>query len=358
MHRSFSALRVALVSVALLTLFPTASNGANFSGKTIEWIVPAAVGGGTDVWARFYAPLLSERLPGKPAIVIKNVPGASNTTGTNFFQARAKSDGLMILATAASTLMPYLLDDPRVKYDYTDWIVVLASPTGMGVYVQPDLGLKSAKDLLKLRGRELNYGSQGATSIDLLFFLAAELLDLKLKPVFGMSGRGPTRLAFERGEVAIDNQTSDAFRVNVLPLIKTGKAVPLFTYGILDSNGNLVRDPSSPELPNFEEAYEMAYGRKPSGQQYNTWKSLVGGLGTMLMLPKGTPPEIVNAYHKAMQEVVSAPGFAEKIAGILGPYKQVVGTEAVAHLKRVIAIDAQAKAWVKQWLTEKYEVKF
>ena len=40
-----------------------------------------------------------------------------------------------------------------------------------------------------------------------------------------------------------------------------GKAVPLFSWGALDEDGNLVRDPTFPDLPHFGEAYEMLTGQ-------------------------------------------------------------------------------------------------
>jgi N-formylglutamate deformylase len=36
----------------------------DFSGQTIEWVIPFGEGGGIDVWARFFAPYLSRHLPG------------------------------------------------------------------------------------------------------------------------------------------------------------------------------------------------------------------------------------------------------------------------------------------------------
>ena len=76
--------------------------------------------------------------------------------------------------------------------------------------------------------------------------LAFDILGLTVKPVFGMKGRGPSRLAFERGEVRIDYQTTPAFIKRVTPLVKAGKAVPLMTWGMLDAKGAL--DPRS-DLP-------------------------------------------------------------------------------------------------------------
>jgi tripartite-type tricarboxylate transporter receptor subunit TctC len=51
------------------------AQNASFAGKTIEWVIPFGVGGGSDVWARFNAPFLTKYLPGNPNVVVKNVPG-------------------------------------------------------------------------------------------------------------------------------------------------------------------------------------------------------------------------------------------------------------------------------------------
>ncbi|HXF52660.1 MAG TPA: tricarboxylate transporter, partial [Hyphomicrobiaceae bacterium] len=115
----------ALTLALALAAGPAPAGAVDFSGKTIEWVIPFGVAGGSDVWARFNAPILSKYLPGKPVIVVKNVPGGGSITGTNQFAATAKPDGLTILGTSGSTQFPYLLGDPRVKYDYTKWHVVL-----------------------------------------------------------------------------------------------------------------------------------------------------------------------------------------------------------------------------------------
>ncbi|MGI9500952.1 MAG: tricarboxylate transporter, partial [Geminicoccaceae bacterium] len=60
-----------LASTAIALAAP-ASAEVSFEGETVEWIIPFSEGGGSDKWARFYAPLLSEALPGNPTIVVKN----------------------------------------------------------------------------------------------------------------------------------------------------------------------------------------------------------------------------------------------------------------------------------------------
>ena len=338
----------------------TPAAAIDFSGKTIEWVIPFGVGGGSDKWARFYAPLLGNALPGKPIVVVKNEPGAGSITSTNRFAERARPDGLTFIGTSGSTQFPYLLGDKRVKYEYKDWQVFLASPTGGVVYVNASLGIKSAKDLAKIMSKKLLYGSQGATSLDLVPLLGFELLGLNVEPVFGMRGRGPARLGLERGELTIDYQTTSAYLSQVVPLVKAGKVVPLWSWGALDAAGNLVRDPTVPDLPHFGEVYEMLKGKKPSGPGWNAWEAFfVAGFAgqKMAFLPKGTPKDIVDTYRAAVQKVISDPGFKKASLKALGAYPQFTGAAAEKTMKRAIVIDKADRDWVRKWLTDRFKVK-
>jgi tripartite-type tricarboxylate transporter receptor subunit TctC len=337
------------------------AQAADFSGKRIEWIVPFQEGGGTDVWARFLQPPLTRELPGKPTIIIRNVPGGGSTTGANQFAQRAKPDGLTLLGTSGSTQFPYLLDDPRVKYDYKEWTPLLASPTGGVVYVRPELGVKNASEIKKILNEPMKYGSQGATSLDLVPLLAFELLGMKVDPVFGMEGRGAGRLAFERGEAKIDYQTSSAYLKQVVPLVEQGKAVPLFSWGMLDDSGNLQRDPTFADLPHFGEVYEIVHGKKPSGPGFEAYKAFVtAGFGAQkaMFVPKATPKDIVDTYTQAVDRVLKDAEFRKAAEEELGQYPQYTGERARTLVTQATTIAPEAKQWVKDWLTRKYNVKF
>ena len=105
------------VCLAAAALGPGRAEAADFAGRIIEFVIPFKEGGGSDTWARFNAPFLSKYLPGNPTVVVINEPGGGSTKGTNLFAARAKPDGLTILGTSGSTQFPYLLGDPRVRYE-------------------------------------------------------------------------------------------------------------------------------------------------------------------------------------------------------------------------------------------------
>lgn len=353
-------------SMALLALIATApvassAQEANFAGKTIEWVVPMSEGGGTDVWARFLAPYLSRHLPGNPNVIIRNVPGGGSITGANDFALRARPDGLSLLGTTGSTQLPFLLGDPRVRYDYAVWEPVIVSPTGGVVYLPAHFGVKDASELKKLADTELVYASLGPTSLDLVPLLAFHILDLNVRHVFGMTGRNDGRLAFERGEATIDYQTSSAYLTNVVPMVEEGRAVPLFSWGVLDSEGNIQRDPTFPDLPHFAEAYEMMHGEPPSGVAFNAYKAFFGsGFAAQkpAMLPEGTPPAIVEAYRQAFIDAIADPELDARKGDILGEYEQGVGGGVRGLYSVATSIDPEAREWVRKFLSENYNVRF
>ncbi|MBU0924441.1 tricarboxylate transporter [bacterium] len=333
----------------------------DFEGKTIELIMPYNAGGGTDKWGRFYAPLLSQQLPGKPNIIIKNMPGGGSTKGANYFAERASKDGLTIFASSASTQIPFLLGDERIKYDFKDWYAVLTSPTGGVVYVSDSLGIKDINDFDKLKNAELKFGSQGPTSMDLIPLLAFDLLELNVQPVFGMKGRKEGRLAFLRGETNIDFQTSSAYLKEVVPALTKGKSIPLFSWGVLDNDGNLQRDPSFPELPHFGEVYTKVTGKSFDEESFKAWKTLFTASfpsQKMLVLPKDVSADVIETYENALKKVVSASDFKEKSEIHLGTYEQTIGEKANKLKDTATTVNKKDRDWIRNWLEVNHKVKF
>jgi tripartite-type tricarboxylate transporter receptor subunit TctC len=360
--RAINLIQGMAIGAACIASFTFANpvHAVDFDGERIEWIVPFGGGGGSDTWARFYAPMLSENLPGKPTVVVKNIPGGGSTKGANQFQRRAKNDGTDIIGTSGSTQFPYLLGDRRVNYEYKDWTPVLVSPTGGVFYISPELGVESAEDLASLRGEDLKYASQGATSLDLVPLLAMEILDIDVQAIFGMKGRGSGRLAFERGEVNIDYQTSSAYLSKVIPLVDEGKVIPIMSWGIIDENGDMQRDPTFPDLPHFAEVYEMVHGEKPSGTAFKVWKAFfAAGFAAQkaVFLPKGTPQDVIDTWSDAAEKTIQSDAFKNNSELVLGKYPQAVKGKAAKMFAAALDISDADRKWVRNWLTTKYNVE-
>ena len=247
-----------------------------------------------------------------------------------------------------------------MEFDYADWTPVLASATGGVAYLPKDLGDKWNMDKKSIFDVNFNFASQGATRLDLIPLLAFEMLGLKVTPIFGIKGRGDGRLMFERGEVNIDYQTSSSFLSKVTPLVESGEAVPMMTWGALDSEGNIVRDPTFPDMPTFKEVYTEIHGEAPSGESWNAWKAFfVAGFSAqkMVFLKNETDQEIINAFSDAFKAVTERDDFAEISKARLGIYEQVTGDAANLKKEMGTNVDDSSLKFVKSWLNDRYGVE-
>lgn len=346
--------------IAAAGIAAPAAAEVDFSGKTIEWVIPFSETGGSAKWANFFAPLLSEELPGNPTVVVKFMPGAGSTKGANWFQEQEHEDGTLLFGSSGSTQFPYLLGDPRVRYEYNDWNAVMASGTGGVAYLNAEDGAKFDGSANALKDTDFIYGSQGATRLDLVPLLAWEMLGMNVEPVFGIKGRGDGRLMFERGEANIDYQTSSGYLKGSADMVAAGTAVPMMTWGALDADGNIVRDPTFPEIATFKEVCEATDGCETSGEAWDAWKAFfISGFPVqkLAFLPAGTPQDVIDTYTAAFEAVRSRPDFPEISSKRVGKYDVFVGEGAQTALGTATNVPDEAKAFVVTWLKEAYGVE-
>jgi tripartite-type tricarboxylate transporter receptor subunit TctC len=265
-------------------------------------------------------------------------------------------NGLMIFGTSGSTQFPMLLKDPRVRYNYKDVTPIFASPAGGVVYLPADLGVADTSQLDKLKGKQLRFGSQGATSLDLVPTLAFELLGLDVETILGFKSRANGRLSTMRGETTIDYQTTPAYLKHVVPLVEEGSMVPLFTFGALNDDGDIVRDPTLPDLPSFPEVYEQVHGKAPEGPAWEAWRAFfLSGYAVQkfLVVPKDTPADIVQTYREAAKKMAADPQTVAFLHEELGNYETIVtGVDKAMDL--ATNVSPEAEAWILGWLKDRF----
>src|SRR4051794_40241052 len=67
-----------------------------YANKQIKVIVTTQAGAEYDLWMRFIAPYITRHMPGTPALLIQNMPGAGSIVGTNYIYNVAPRDGTVI----------------------------------------------------------------------------------------------------------------------------------------------------------------------------------------------------------------------------------------------------------------------
>ncbi|GGE13278.1 hypothetical protein SAMN05421774_103154 [Gemmobacter megaterium] len=129
---------------------------------------------------------------------------------------------------------------------------------------------------------------------------------------------------------------------------------------MLNEAGEVVRDPTFPDLPSFVEAYETLTGAAPTGPDYDAYSAFfTAGFPAqkMTFLPKGTSDEIVAAYQKAFEDMKSDPDYQANAEAVLGTYEQVTGPLAQALFERGTTIAPELRRQVADMLGSEYGVK-
>ena len=350
-----------LGSLVLTAMVLTGTAGAAdfYAGKTVEVVVPFKEGGGTDIWVRVIAPYLQKHIAGNPKILVRNVPGGESIHGVNQYMARAKADGFNWVATSATQAFHVFLGVKAVQYDFAKLKPLLVNPVGGAVYVAPGTGIKTAADLLKPK-EKLVFAGMSPTSLDLVALLAFDVLGIDIKGVLGYEGRGPARLAFERGESNIDQQTTPAYFSTVAPLVKAGKAVPVFSFGQMNAAGELIRDHAFPDLPDVDEVYSLLYKKKPSGaawEAYKAFNAAAFAVQKILWVKKEAPAESVKAVLDAVDKMQKDAEFLQKAEKVLGGYPVLRGDGLEAAIMKTYNLAPEARTYVLNLLAKKYNTE-
>jgi len=349
---------VLALTLAIVVVFasPGGAQTSYFAGKTIEIIVPTAVGGPSDILNRSFAPFLEKHIVGNPTVRIRNIPGGGTVLGSNWFAANAKSDGLTLLASPVGSKIAYVIENPAVRYDFRKFRLVAVSGGGAVFYTSPRTGLRQATDIAKTSG--LIMGSPSPPGNVVTALLALELLGANPRVVFGFEGVGPARLAFERGELNLDFQATIVYASQVLPLVREGKAVPLMTLGYINEQGEIVRDPAVPNLPTVYEVYQQIHGRKPDGLlRWKAYRATVAAAwvyGRGLWVQEGTPPEILKPLHEAIDRMNRDREFQEQAKKLLEGYALIRGDRVEQHVHRGLRVTLDVTKFIRNLMLEKY----
>jgi tripartite-type tricarboxylate transporter receptor subunit TctC len=192
--------RGVLLAAALLAPIPAWAEPAFFNGKTVKLIVGMPPGGGVDAYARLLQRHIGRFLPGAPAVVVQNMPGAGSLRSVVAL-VNSPDDGTTVGTFSSSLLTEAISLPERVKIDFRGFAFVGNVSADVRVcYVRSALGVRTWSELLA-RAAVVFGASAPGTSGNVDTAMLRNLFGVKLKQVQGYAGSADKRLALEKGEI-------------------------------------------------------------------------------------------------------------------------------------------------------------
>ena len=170
-----------------------------YKGKQIRLVISSSAGGGYDRYGRLVGRYIGKYIPGNPAIIPSNMPGAGGLAATSYVYAVAPKDGTVIGAVAAGSALDKLIGE-REKVNFDPLRINYIGSANSEVFtclVREDSPIKSFAQSFD---QELLLGSSGGTTRDKPVLLT-NVLGAKIRLVAGYKGTNEISLAIERGEV-------------------------------------------------------------------------------------------------------------------------------------------------------------
>jgi tripartite-type tricarboxylate transporter receptor subunit TctC len=259
----------------LLTLLASASQAQTYPDRPIKFLVPLAAASAVDIAARLVGDKMGEVLGQR--VYVENQAGAAGLLGMRA-GARAPADGYTVIVANDSvlTMVPNMKADAGYDplTDFAPVTQVVGIP--LGLIANPSFPAANSAELIKLAQEKpggVNYASGGVGSpqhVAMELFARAAKVQLTHVPYRGATAAVNEIIA---GHVPLGFTAMSA----VIPLLRDNRVRLLGT-------GTRTRMPQLPDAPTIAESGLPGYA-------FGAWCAL--------LVPAGTPPEIVAKLHDA-----------------------------------------------------------
>lgn len=298
-----AVLRRLTVAAALITIGQLNAQAAAadavadfYAGRTVTIVVGFGPGGGYDLYARLVAEQLGRHIPGRPTVIVKNMPGSASVKAANYVFNATSKDGVVIGSFLNNIVLNKLLRG-QAKYEPErfNWLGRV-SESSTFLVVWHTVPVRSVSDA---KMNEIVIAATGATGHSAIVPWALNrLIGTKFKVVPGYKSSSTAALAVETGEADGLGATSlDYLTAQKQDWLAEKKIAFLYV-------NDLKRHPKAPEVPTIGELTENADDRKVL--------RLLGSaaaLGRSYAAAPGIPLDRAKALRAAFGAMVADPTF-------------------------------------------------
>jgi tripartite-type tricarboxylate transporter receptor subunit TctC len=298
---------------------------ADFAGKTITIYIGYTAGGSYDLYGRLVARHLGEHLPGRPTIVVENMPGAGSLKAANYLYKVAPHDGTALGVVVESIALEQALDNPAAQYDAAKFTYVGRVATSNNIFMMWHTA--KSQSIEDAKHRETILASTGPGSIaDTIPRLLNALLGTKYKLITGYPASSEAMLAMERGEVEGSSSSWAAVKVGKQDWLRE-KKINIFLQTTPERVAELPDTPSLGEI-----------GDTPEARQVFALYSAGSAIGRNVIGPPGIAPERVKALRDGFDAMVKDADFVADVKHLDVELDPLPGAAVAELAQKTLAI--------------------
>lgn len=271
-----------------------------YRGRQMTIVVGVSVGGGIDLYARVLARFMGRHIPGRPTIVVQNMPGAGTMKSVLYLNGVAPRDGTTIATFAKAMPIAPLLSDMEYNGQQLGYLGSIASETGVCVTWKAS----PVKQWADATVRDFTLGGLGkGGDPDVFASLIRTQFGSRHRLVTGYPGNADLMLAMERGEIDGICGLSYSTLLRAHPdWIKKGAVSIILQAG-------LQPDPALPGVPSI---LDLATGPR----QAHVTKLAVApqAMARPFATAPNVPPERLAALRAAFDRTMADPEFLAEAA--------------------------------------------
>lgn len=306
-----------------------------YKGRKIDVVIGFTVGGGYDAYARLLARHMGEHIPGKPAIIPRNMTGAGSRIAAAFVHGVAPKDGTAMGIADQSIPLEQALGDAGVKFDSREFNWIGNPNADNNVlstwHTSPVKTLEDAKKI------EVTMGATGYNTSSQYPTVLNATAGTKFKVILGYPGGNEINLAMERGEVGGRGSNAWASFKSTRPdWIKENKINILVQIGLR----------KAPDLPNVPLLMETA--TNDVDRAALRLLSAPTTIGRPFFAPPNVPADRVKALRAAFDAMIKDKAFLDEAQKLNLDIDPVSGEE----LQKIVAEIIDAPAPVKKRLAD------
>jgi tripartite-type tricarboxylate transporter receptor subunit TctC len=267
-----------------------------YRGRKMDMVIGYTPGGNYDLYARLIARMMSDFLPGGPAIIPRNMPGGGSRIAAAWLYSVAPKDGSVLATFDQALPIAQALQDPTLRFDVNEFNYI-GNPARENntVTAWHTSGVRTVNDAMT---QEVTVGSTGAATSSQYAMAMNALIGTRFRLVTGYPGGNDINLAMERGEVAVRGSNSWAsWKSTRADWVKENKIHVLVQIGLK----------RAPDLPNVPLLTEL--GKTEEDRAVFKLISAPTALGRPIVTSPGVPPERVKILRDAFDRMVKDPRF-------------------------------------------------